>query len=145
MKIQTDIQSITDKKYSIVQGNKESSVTFKGQMETSQAQLSDKVRLELLDKIEKQGQRLLTNQTVKEFQLYKKLVQSFVTEAVKQGLNLKQSKNLLSQNGTKSAIVQKVNQKLLDLTDHFLNHEQQSINILQQLDEVKGMLINLYG
>lgn len=99
----------------------------------------------LLDAVEKQGQRLVQSQTIKEFYQYKQLVQQFVKEAVDYGLKLKQE-STWNHHGRQQTtrLVQEVDSKLLELTDIILKKEEKSIGLLDKIGEVQGLLINIY-
>lgn len=144
MKIQTDIQSITEKRTQPLKGINETSSAFKGMMNRKQGQLQNDKLTELLNKIDQQGQRLVSSQTVRDLQQYKKLIHQFVNETVSYGMGLKQTRNWFQHGGQKMTIIKKVDDHLVELTDHLLGKEQDSMKLLQQIGELKGLLINLY-
>ncbi|MCL1632447.1 YaaR family protein [Sporolactobacillus sp. CPB3-1] len=97
----------------------------------------------LLNKVDEQAKRVLASRTVRDLQLYKKYVQSFLREAVQTGLGTSQSLSW-QQGGTQQTLVKTVDQKLIALTNDVLDKNKQGLELLDQLDEIRGMLINLY-
>lgn len=97
----------------------------------------------LFKQIDDQARRVSGSRTVRDLQLYKKYVQSFLQNAVQIGLKTDQSRSW-QQGGTLQTLVKTVNQKLVDLTNDVLNKNKDSLDLLGHLDEIRGMLINLY-
>ncbi|CAM3228620.1 YaaR family protein [Sporolactobacillus spathodeae] len=97
----------------------------------------------LFKQIDDQARRVSGSRTVRDLQLYKKYVQSFLQNAVQLGLKTDQSRSW-QQGGTLQTLVKTVNQKLVDLTNDVLNKNKDSLDLLGHLDEIRGMLINLY-
>jgi uncharacterized protein YaaR (DUF327 family) len=98
----------------------------------------------LLAEIEEQGKRLSRSRTVRDLQLYKKLIQEFLQKAVSFGLALSQSHSWHSHEPSVQTIVKKIDERLMALTDQVLREGAEPIQILGMLDEIKGLLINLY-
>ncbi|MFC7370836.1 YaaR family protein [Fictibacillus iocasae] len=99
----------------------------------------------LLGDIESQGKRLLHSQTVKDLQVYKSLVQRFVKEAVDFGLQLKQNKSWGGDGRQRTLkVVKETDEKLMELTSIVLEQESRSVQMLDKIGEIKGLLINLY-
>lgn len=76
---------------------------------------------------------------------FKMLVKRFLKESVETGLGLKQS-HTLNQFGEERQlkIVEKIDQKLVELEEQLLEEEESSIDLLAKIGEIKGLLINLY-
>jgi uncharacterized protein YaaR (DUF327 family) len=95
--------------------------------------------------IEKQSERLLKSQTFEDFRLFKKQVKQFVKEAVSFGLELKRSYNWHHHGGAKTLKrVEEIDRKLVEMADTLLNKEKKAVGLLDQIGEIKGLLINLY-
>jgi uncharacterized protein YaaR (DUF327 family) len=97
----------------------------------------------LLDQVDQQAKRVSVSRTVRDLQLYKKYIQTFLQEAVRSGLSTTQAHSW-QQGGMKQTLVQTVNQKLITLTNALLEKQKDEVDLLDQLDEIRGMLINLY-
>ena len=97
---------------------------------------------ELLDMIDDQGQRLAEHRTFKELVKYKKMVKNFINEAVEKMYQLEE--NYSPMQGKVQTIVKSVDTSLEDLTEMIVDKQSAQLDILAQLDEVRGLLIDLY-
>ncbi|MEW9503329.1 YaaR family protein [Jeotgalibacillus marinus] len=99
----------------------------------------------LMGDVTQAGDRLIRSRNFKDLAKFKTLVRRFVKETVDYGIDLKQSHSWNQYGeGRKLRIVETVNEKLTSLTDSLMDSEQESIDILDQIGEIKGLLINLY-
>jgi uncharacterized protein len=95
--------------------------------------------------IEDQGKVLSESRTVEDLKKYKKMVKSFLEEAVNNALQLENQRGFNRRGRTKVyKIVKEVDSKLVDLTNEVLNKEKKGLNILNLVGEVQGLLINIY-
>ncbi|MCM3443759.1 YaaR family protein [Metabacillus halosaccharovorans] len=95
--------------------------------------------------IEDQGKILSESRTVEDLKKYKKLVKSFMEEAVNNALQLENQRGFNRRGRTKIyKIVKEVDSKLIDLTNEVLNKQKNGLNILNLVGEVQGLLINIY-
>ncbi|MCE7794370.1 YaaR family protein [Salipaludibacillus sp. CUR1] len=100
----------------------------------------------LLQKIDDQGKTLSESRTVEELRKYKALVKEFIDDAVKLGLSLEERKGFNRRGRTKVyKIVREVDRKLLDLTDAVIKEQKNSLDILNMVGEIKGLLVNIYA
>ena len=99
----------------------------------------------LISDIEQQGRRVATSRTFKDLAKFKSLIKKFVEEAVDNGLGVEQERgwNMEGYSRTLST-VQEVDTKLVELTQLVLDKQRNSIDILEKIGEIKGLLINLY-
>ena len=99
----------------------------------------------MVSQIEDQGKVLAEKRTVDHLRKYKKLVKEFMDEAVKNGLQLEEQRGFNRRGRTKIyKIVKEVDSKLIDLTNAVLDKEKTSLDILNKVGEIKGLLINMY-
>ena len=99
----------------------------------------------LVQDIEDQGEKLSKSRTIEEFRKYKQLVKSFMEDAVNNGLQLEEQRGLGWRGRTKVyKIVKEVDKKLVDLANTVLEKEQNGLNILGLVGEIKGLLVNIY-
>lgn len=95
--------------------------------------------------IEDQGKALAENRTVDELRKYKKMVKEFMEEAVSNGLQLEEQRGFNRRGRTKIyKIVKEVDKQLIDLANDVLNKEKSSLDILNKVGEIQGLLINIY-
>lgn len=100
----------------------------------------------LFAEIEKAGDRLARSRNFRDLAKYKNLIQNLIKEAVDTGISLKKSHTWDSEGQSRILqIIEKVDAKLVELTDEILNQESDRIKILGLIGEIKGLIINLYG
>ena len=69
----------------------------------------------------------------------------FVKEAVEYGLELKQSTSWNEYGQSRQLkTVETIDVRLVELSEEILNKEKSSLEILEMIGEIKGLLINLY-
>lgn len=145
MKIGKNMQTFRDARIQDKPLLMKSSTQFGDVLQNSHKQFSSERLNQLLGEIEKQGNRLNAAQTVKDLQLYKKLIKDFVKEAINFGMELSQNKDWNRHGQARThTLVKEVDQQLMELTDQILNKEKKQIDILNKIGEIHGLLINLY-
>ena len=100
---------------------------------------------QLLDKIQSQGKVLAKTRNLKELKKYKSLVKNFMEEAVDSSLELKQN-SCWNQRGKHRVLVlvETVDKRVEELTELLLTAESKTLDILDKLDEIRGLLIDMY-
>ncbi|RDI40122.1 hypothetical protein DFR59_11238 [Falsibacillus pallidus] len=99
----------------------------------------------LASDIEDQGKVLAESRTVDDLRKYKKMVKSFLEDTIKNGMQLEEQRGFNRRGRTKIyKIVKEVDSKLMNLTKDVLNKEKKGLEILSQVGEIQGMLINIY-
>ncbi|NGP44931.1 YaaR family protein [Bacillaceae bacterium SIJ1] len=99
----------------------------------------------LMKDIDAQGKVLADSRSVEELRRYKALVKEFMQDAVDVGLQLQERRGFNRQGRTKIyKIVETVDAKLAELTSSVLEKEASSLQILDQIGEIKGLLLNIY-
>lgn len=115
-------------------------VMAKGRQQTVYDKLT-----KMVEEIEEQGKTLAENRTVDDLRKYKKMVKEFMEEAVQNGLQLEEQRGFNRRGRTKIyKIVKEVDKKLIDLANDVLNKEKNGLDILKQVGEIQGLLINIY-
>lgn len=119
--------------------------SFQSIVEKQGNRLKTEELTKLLKDIDVAGQRLVHSRHFQDLAKFKTLVKRFVKEAIDYGLNLKQSKSW-SGYGEKRTLrlVETVDEKLVELSEELRNSEKDSLDLLEQIGEIKGLLINLY-
>ncbi|MBS7345287.1 MAG: YaaR family protein [Caryophanon sp.] len=99
----------------------------------------------LLGDISAAGDRVARSRNLRELTRFKMLVKRFLQEAVDYGFDLKQSQtwNRFGE-GRRLKVVETVDKKLVELAEDLLNDEKETIDLLDKIGEIKGLLINLY-
>lgn len=76
---------------------------------------------------------------------YRRLVASFIREATEQSYELNEETHWDRSGNRKSYItIRNINKALEELTDEVMNREKKQIDLVAKLDEIRGMLLDLY-
>ncbi|SIS12243.1 hypothetical protein SAMN05878482_1166 [Peribacillus simplex] len=118
---------------------------FQQMVQTQDQKMQIQTLNRLIGDIEGAGQRLGRSRTFRELAKYKALVKRFVKEAVEYGLELKQSTSWNEYGQSRQLkTVETIDVRLVELSEEILNKEKSSLEILEMIGEIKGLLINLY-
>ena len=99
----------------------------------------------MIDQINLQGERLARSMTVRELRSYKLLVKQFIEEAIRRGIQLKDTRGWDRRGrGKRYKLLEEIDKFLLEMADEMLEQEQGRILILDKVGEIRGMLINLF-
>lgn len=97
---------------------------------------------ELLEEIDKTGKKFLSDTSLEHLKQYKSLIQTFLDTLIKKMFKVS---NITSWRRHKEyTIIEKINDRLEKLTRFVLEKEDQNINLLSTLDEIRGLLVDLY-
>lgn len=95
--------------------------------------------------IHEQGELLAESQTVESLTEYKRLIKDFMKDAVDAALSLEDKRGFNRRGRAKIyKIVEQVDQKLLALTDQVISGEASRLSLLDQVGEIRGLLVNVY-
>ncbi|MCA1032858.1 YaaR family protein [Bacillus timonensis] len=145
MKINQELRLALDSSRQEQKGTSISSTSFSDLVQKNEGKLHLEQLKQIMSQIDDAGQRLHRSRTFTELAKFKTLVKKFVNEAVQYGMNVKQSHSWNSQGqGRSLKIVEEIDTKLVKLTEDVLNQEKKSVDILSQIGEIKGLLINIY-
>lgn len=109
------------------------------------SQMQTEQLTKLLGNISIAGDRVARSRNLRELARFKTLVKRFLQEAVEYGMDLKQSHtwNRFGE-GRRLKIVETIDERLVELAQDILNEEKETIDLLDKIGEIKGLLINLY-
>jgi len=145
MKINHDIPIKPDKSRQDAKQFQTGNGRFQQMVQTQDQKMQIQTLNRLIGDIEGAGQRLVRSRTFRELAKYKALVKRFVKEAVEYGLELKQSTSWNEYGQSRPLkTVETIDAKLVELSEEILNKEKSSLEILEMVGEIKGLLINLY-
>lgn len=118
---------------------------FQGYVQQQNEKLKVEQLQTLMKNIDDIGNRLGRSQNLKDLTKYKSLVKQFVKEAVEFGMEVKKdsSWDQFGQ-GRDLSVVHVIDDKLVELTEEVITKEKNSLNILDKIGEIKGLLINIY-
>ncbi|RCW63072.1 YaaR family protein [Saliterribacillus persicus] len=145
MKISQEMRAQLDTLNKQGQAQKNTSQRFDTMVKSESIQLKQAELQQLMGQLATQGEKIAKFRSFHDLAIYKRMVKRFVKEAVDFGMNLKQSHSFsMDGNNRKLTLVEEVDEKLVELTETVLDKEKNSINILDVIGEIKGLLINLY-
>ncbi len=144
MKINHELRPRLENNRTEVNRQQTSSVSFGKYVENQGEKLRVEQLHSLMAGIENQGERLMRSRNFQDLARYKNMVKQFLKEAVNSGLDLKKSSSWNGQGHRTLTIVEQVDEQLSALTDEVLMKEHKSIDLLDRIGEIKGLLVNLY-
>ncbi|MBS4213021.1 YaaR family protein [Neobacillus rhizophilus] len=145
MKVSPGFGVTNDKMFFQKETKQAESSSFQQILTDSKTNLVKEQLSSLLDGIQKQGERLVQSRTAADLQKYKKLIQSFLQEVVKNGLSLEITDSFTAMNrGRRLKIIKEIDRNLLELSKKILEKEDANIQLLDKIGEIKGLLIDLY-
>lgn len=99
----------------------------------------------LLGDISAAGDRVARSRNLRDLARFKMLVKRFLQEVVEFGMELKQSHtwNRFGE-GRRLKIIKTIDERLVELAQDILDEEKDTIDLLDKIGEIKGLLINLY-
>ncbi len=99
----------------------------------------------LADKIESQGKKLEKKADIRDLKVYKQLISEFLDEAVSHSHSFTK-KSFLDRRGRHRvyAIIKKINEELIELTNEVLKSEQDNLSILKKLDDIRGLILDMF-
>ena len=118
---------------------------FGSTLKSLEGESTEKKLKVLLDKIHEQGQKLSQRLDIKDLKDYKKLVSEFLTEAVSSSYEFSKE-SYLDRRGRHRVhvVVKKVNEKLDEVTQQVLSEEKDKLQIAASIEDIRGMLIDLF-
>lgn len=119
--------------------------SFSDFMHEKNQQSSKELLNKLLTDIDEQGKKLSTSKNFRDLKAYRALIKKFMDEALRAALLLDNQASYDRLGRSKRyKIIREIDQRLLDLTNMTLEKETKQINILDQIGEIRGLLVNLY-
>ncbi len=99
----------------------------------------------LMSEIDQQIEKLDKNMYLGDLVKYKKLVKDFLDIAVRNSHKF-EKENFLDRRGRHRvfSIIRQVDDELENLTQKFLQDEKDRIHILQKLDDIRGLLLDIF-
>lgn len=117
-----------------------------GKMVTKQSErLQNEQITRLFGDLTAAGDRLARSRNLRDMAKFKMLVRRFLKEAVETGFELKKSHTWNQYgDGRKLTIVNTIDEKLIELAQNLLDEEKDTVDLLDAIGEIKGLLFNLY-
>lgn len=119
--------------------------SFQKLVQTQSQNLKHQELEQLIKNISLQGTKLASFRTLREFAKFKRMIKGFLQETVSSGYHLQKSHTFSFDGSSRNlAIVKEIDEKLLELTEEIMNQERKTVDILDLIGEIKGLLINIY-
>jgi uncharacterized protein YaaR (DUF327 family) len=112
------------------------------QAETSN--FDERVR-NMLNKIAEQGEKLSKKMDIRDFKIYKAMISEFLDEIVNNSHKFSK-KSFLDRRGRYKvyAVIKRINEELDLIAKEFLKDEKDNIQILQRLDDIRGLILDIF-
>ena len=120
--------------------------TFGEQLHKVQSSLVHQKLEGLFADIQRQGGTLSESLNLKDLMKYKELIQKFLDYAVNKMYHLKEQSGWDRRGRHKVyTLVETVNKELEDLTKMLMSEQKDKISILAKVDEIRGLLVDIYS
>ncbi|MCT4592700.1 MAG: YaaR family protein [Anaeromicrobium sp.] len=129
----------------LVKLDSEKTIKFKDQFNKLKSEDVKEKLEDLYSKITEKADRLSDKLYIQDMIEYKKLVKEFMDVAVTNSYMFEKD-NFLDRRGRHRVFtkVKKVDKALSELTNEFLSGEVDRINVVKRLDDIKGMLMDMF-
>lgn len=149
MKIQTinstPIESIARPETDENTGFPEKELVFRSKLTTETKSVYEKQIRELVGQIEAQGKRLAERADMGEMQKYREMITRLLHETVSNGFAFhKEGKIGINGRSKIFAMIKTVNEKLDGITRKLLSAEKENIDLLDDIDDIRGLLVDMY-
>lgn len=99
----------------------------------------------LVHDIERQGAKLAERADMAEMQKYREMITSLMNETVSNGFAFsKEGKIGVNGRSKIFAMIRTVNEKLDSMTKKILSDEKDNINLLDDVDDIRGLLVDMF-
>lgn len=99
----------------------------------------------LIGDVERQGKKLTERADMAEMQKYREMITSLINETVSNGFAFaKEGKIGVNGRSKIFAMIRTVNEKLDSMTKKILSEEKDNINLLDDVDDIRGLLVDMY-
>lgn len=96
--------------------------------------------------IQEQGRRLCRHMTLGDLKRFKQMVTEFLNLVINGGLKLERDKMYSGRGRSKLLyIIKTVDEKLLQLAEEVLSQNKDAFKIMALVDEIRGLLLDLYA
>jgi uncharacterized protein len=119
-------------------------VTFQSQLKRVESDNFEQYIHDLASKIFEQGERLGKKVDIRELKIYKNMISEFLNEAVNNSHKFSKE-SFLDRRGRYKvyATVKKINSSLEQLTEQVLKDEKNNIGILKNIDDIRGLIMDI--
>ncbi len=116
--------------------------SFSREMESSFSDKSKRDLKDLMDSIKKKGDRIVLTKTHGDVLEYKSLVKDYLKRVMEDMYELNKCSDTF--NSRYYLTVETIDKKLQELTEKVLGNEKDNISILTTIDEIQGLMLDVY-
>ncbi|NLW55148.1 MAG: YaaR family protein [Firmicutes bacterium] len=100
---------------------------------------------QLLSRVDERAKHLLDQPSTENLRLYREAVRAFLKDALRGSFRMK-GESRWDRRGNRRVfcVVEKINKALEDLTATVLQTNKEAIDVMAKIDEIRGLLIDLY-
>jgi uncharacterized protein YaaR (DUF327 family) len=121
------------------------SKVFRRELTNLSAQSHNKYITGLIDNITKQGEIVAKRADIKELQKYRQLITELLNENASNSFSFVKSEKFDSRGRHRVlTMLKKVNKTLDDLTTEVLKQEKDNITLLDMVDDIRGLLVDIF-
>lgn len=128
--IRTETKKVTEKR------------DFSNSMNFAKQKKSEEELKKILESIKKKGNRLAITKCYADVKAYKNLIREYLQSVVEYMYSVK--KDISFWQAGYFITVETIDQKLEQLTEDLLKEEKESLNIAATIDEITGLLVDIY-
>lgn len=141
----TAIEHLTRSESSETQGLKSSDLVFKSQLSNEKQAIYMEHIQGLISEIERQGEKLGKKADMSELQKYREMITKLINETVSNGFVFEKEGRMGANGRSKIfATIKQINDKLDEMTKKLLESEKENINFLDDIDDIRGLLVDMY-
>ncbi|MBC5646736.1 YaaR family protein [Christensenella tenuis] len=123
----------------------ETELVFRSKLTAESKSVYEKQIRELVRTIEAQGKRLAERADMGEMQKYREMITQLLHETVSNGFAFhKEGKIGVNGRSKIFAMIKTVNEKLDSMTRKLLDEEKENIDLLDDIDDIRGLLVDMY-
>lgn len=118
---------------------------FEENLNREQSQRMEERIAALLEDIDQQGKKLTGSMSLKELLAYKAKVKAFMEEVLSGMLKYAKSSTMDRRGRHRIyTLVKRINKELEQLTEEMLGEQKNRLKILEKVDNIRGLLVDLY-
>lgn len=123
----------------------ETELVFRSKLTAESKSVYERQIRELVRTIEAQGKRLAERADMGEMQKYREMITQLLHETVSNGFAFhKEGKIGVNGRSKIFAMIKTVNEKLDSMTRKLLDEEKENIDLLDDIDDIRGLLVDMY-
>lgn len=116
---------------------------FSSMMDMAKRENAEQYLKEMLDKIIKLGEKIKTTPRLQDIREYKQHITEYLTFILKNYYKI--AKDFAMYSSTMLLRVDVINKKVDELVSWFLDNQKDNISLIKQVDEIQGLLLDLYN